>query len=273
MFKINFTTKIIGYQILGFVFASALGSAITNFILQQIAVETKNSELAMKGVITALLVLATYTFINTKLKQKNLNAGVSLSRSNIKIALASVGAMALVITILYSFGYYQIVSHQTNSQLVVVLFALLAQAITQEVLFRGILFKQFARIYPVAYVVVVISLLLAMLNILVDGPYLQPFMATLLMDLVLCLLYQINNNIFLSTIANTGWLYLTFLTGVLDEHWRTSAPIITQTQGNSLLSGGVFGPESSLFGLLVLSLVAIWLFKLNKLTWTTRQQS
>ena len=48
---------------------------------------------------------------------------------------------------------------------------------------------------------------------------------------------------------------------VLNEHWRDAAPVITEVNGHFWLSGGHWGAEASLYCLLTLVLVKIYLYK------------
>jgi len=264
MNPIFYLTKRISIHLVGFVLASILASLISNIIVEAISFSSENAEYTVKGMIDLILVVAVYLLINAHLKESLKNLYQFGKKTDYMAVLLAVAATLLVIMILYGLGLYQIAEKQQSNEVLIILLALFAQSMTQEVLFRGIFFRQIAKVYPALYVAFCLSLTLALLNILVDGLFVQPFISALLINFVLCMLYQQRQSLLLPALVNTSQLYITFLTGILDEHWRNSALFITKTSDSVLFSGGHFGPESSFFGLLALSAATIFLYRKHK---------
>ena len=251
-------------HLVGFIAATLLASTLANVVLENYPAGTGNASYAVKGGFNLVAVLFSYSLINFWL-YKNNNQLSRLWHSKVLVTLlVSVSSLGIVLALLFSFDLYQITQLNQNNELVIVFIALFAQAASQEVLFRGIFYGHLVNHFSWLKLAVIFALLLAGLNILVDGVYIQPFVATFFIHFILCLLYQYSANLWLPIVAYFGWIYVTFLTGVLDEHWRISAPMVTEPSANSWLSGGSFGPESSVLGLLVM--VCFTFFLLKKLS-------
>lgn len=169
-----------------------------------------------------------------------------------------------IVSILFSLELYSISEVRESNNALLVLIALFAQSITQEVLFRGIIFRGLSKLCTVLTSSLILSTIFALLNTLVDGPFILPSIAAAFSTFILCMLYHWKKSLVLNAMVNTSWLYIVFLTGVLDEHWRASAPVISKFHGELYLSGGSFGPESSIFGVIVLAGAVFWFYQKYK---------
>lgn len=165
---------------------------------------------------------------------------------------------------LFTAGYYEVVSHQEMDEMFLVLIALTSQAITGEILFRGILFRIIEGKIGTVYSLVLVSVSLGLLNILVDGPNLLVLISTMLISLLWCSIYVLSRNLWVVGMSYAAWLYTIFVTGILDEHWRASSPIVSSYNGPDFITGGEFGPEHSIITAVLVSICILWILKVAR---------
>lgn len=81
---------------------------------------------------------------------------------------------------------------------------------------------------------------------------------------MLSLIYIKTANLWVTGAFHGAWLVVAFLPGVLDEHWRDGALIITKVEGERWLTGGLWGAELSIFCMILMSVVCIYLYSKQK---------
>lgn len=177
--------KQIVIHILGFVTASIAASSIAGLVLNTVNVASENGQFTIKGLISLSAIVVVFLYINHRFNEPPVNFRMLFSRAAFISLIAGLVSISLVLTVLFSLDLYSVVSYQENPALVMIALALGAQAFSQEVLFRGILFRQLTKRYQVLYVAMALSLLLAGLNVLVQGFSLLSFVAVLMMDFIL----------------------------------------------------------------------------------------
>ena len=253
--------KYLAIHLVGFIGASFLAGLSSNLILTSLPVASENIQFTVKGIISASLVWLAFVTFNKIQGMTNSASPALASTTSFTLVLLAVCSIIALVAALYGLDLYLVQARQSANEILFVLAALFCQSLSQEILFRGILFRAFSLGYSALTVAILLSIAFALLNILVDGTNLMPLLAALLSCFILCLLFTWRQSLVLNALVNTSWLYVTFLTGVLDEHWRGSSPLITRPHGNVMLSGGKFGPESSIFGIILLAAFAVWLYK------------
>lgn len=255
-------TKTVGHillAIVAYILAIVMaGRVITPLVLTILAMltEVKPNEIqlhALKGLANLLCIGLAY-FAYVKYFEKRQAVELAFSGRYMLLGLFS-GAVLISITSLslFAMGYYQVVSHQPMDEMLFALIGLMTQAITGEVLFRGVFFRLIERNVGSLYSLVVVSVLLGLLNILNDGLNLTVLVATILISALWCSVYILSRNLWVVGLFVGGWLYAVFLTGILDEHWRASAPVVSSYNGPVWFSGGQFGPEASVITIVVVA--------------------
>jgi hypothetical protein len=148
-----------------------------------------------------------------------------------------------------------------------VIFALIGlstQTIFGVILFSGIIFRLIEPHLGTKYSLLLLSVLLGLLNIFVDGPDLVVLLSSILMNALWFSIYILSRNLWVSGLASATWLCAVFATGILDEHWRASAPIVSSYNGPILITGGEFGPEHSIITILVVSICLFFILRQAK---------
>lgn len=252
--------KTTGIYLLGFIAALILSSQIAPQFVAWLDIKVSNVALSVTGITGMVCVLASYCFISLRLEAKGYVYS-ELGWHNLYAFILGCFTVAVTIGTLYLCNWYQILTMNHNEEWVIVFFAFVAQAITQEVLLRGILFRQWIKRWPARRVTLCLSLVLACVASLIGEFHPLAFISEFLTHVILCFIYLRTGSVITCGLAYCTWLYGTFLTGVLDEHWRSSAPLSSLAHSEVALSGHIYGPESSLIGIAVLTLVATILYK------------
>lgn len=176
--------------------------------------------------------------------------------------VAGTAIISITILPLFSLGYYQVVTYQTFNEVFFAFIGLSTQAIFGAIIFTGIFFRIVEPHLGTMYSLISLSLLLGLLNVLVDGPDVVVLISSILINALWFSLYVLSRNLWVVGLANGAWLCAVFTTGILDEHWRASAPIVSSYNGPVLITGGGFGPEHSIITVIA---VAISLFLILRL--------
>ncbi len=166
------------------------------------------------------------------------------------------GATIISITTLplFALGYYQVMSYQPFNEIPFALVGLTTQAVFGAILFTGIFFRIIEQHIGTKQSLLSLSIALGLLNILVDGPDLMVFISSILISALWFSIYVLSRNLWVVGLTNGAWLSAVFATGILDEHWRASAPVISSYDGPTLLTGGQFGPEHSIITMAIVSM-------------------
>ena len=219
---------------------------------------------ALSGIINLLIIVIAYMAF-VKLYEKRQAVELNFAGRNMLYA-AILGMVVISITSisLFASGYYEVVTHQATNEMFLVLVALTSQAITGEILFRGILFRVIEEKIGTVYCLALVPILLGLLNILVDGPNILVLISTTLISLLWCSIYVLSRNLWVVGMSYAAWLYTVFITGILDEHWRASAPIVSNYNGSEIITGGEFGPENSILTVILVLICVFYILKFAK---------
>ena len=183
------------------------------------------------------------------------------SRALIYGTIGGAATIGLPVLLLFAVGYYQVVLSQGMGGMAFVVFGIGAVAIGEEFIFRGILFrileKQIGTLYGVLFVC---GLFGAGTIFAGDELSLMAVLASTLTSVLWCGIYIWSRNIWVVALHHLAWNYTEFASGLLDEHWRISAPVVSSAEGPVLFTGGTFGPEASVLTLLLCSVSILFIY-------------
>jgi len=247
--------------LLGYVILSALAGKLLSPAILMLANFSEAHYYAITNFASLCLIAPAYVFL---IRRFGAEVEEDLQFKAIEITryfFAGLTLLAFTSLPLFALGYYQISEIRTPNEVIFVLIALTGQAITGEILFRGLLFRKCECKFGTFNSLLGLSLVLALLNILIDGSNWLVLLTTFMLHIVLTLIYIVSRNIWLAGMFYAGFLYSKFLSGVVDEHWRNSAPFLGEISGPQILTGGNLGPDASVITLITFSLVGVYLWK------------
>lgn len=175
------------------------------------------------------------------------------------------GAMiAPTILVLFATGAYQATWRGWQDALPGDAVVILIAAMLEEVVFRGILFRQLERALGTTAAIVSTALVFAVVHLsnLGDGSGVSAFVTTFVSVAMIggfwTVLFARTRNLWFVTFHHAAWNFTIVLSGAplsgLGE-WLAAAPLLTVDRGPAWLTGGAFGPENSLLTILIVAAV------------------
>ena len=177
---------------------------------------------------------------------------------------ASIGFAMLCTTtaLLWSLGLYQVQQNQWRHVLESFVFGPYLSGVMEELLFRAILLRIFARAFGAWWGLVLSSVLFGLAHI-GHGSWLAPFEIMISGGFTLGLLYMVTGRIWMSIGMHIAWDFTEdSILGVNNHNgWLLSTPVPGKP---GLLTGGSFGPDGSLLGAVIGILVCFAILWFSK---------
>jgi hypothetical protein len=163
--------------------------------------------------------------------------------------------VAVPIALLFALGAYERVLWRAPSPALLGVAVLIGIAATlEELIYRGLLFRVLERAWGTGAALALQAVVFAVghLENLENGPTGQVVVMLLSVTLVGLLwagVFVLTRNLWVAAANHAAWNFTILLSGVPlsgIEDWRALAPLETRYAGPDWLTGGLFGPESSL---------------------------
>jgi len=260
--------KIIDYPLVTMVIATVLyicAVALSIVIGKQVPASLGKTEVAaVYAVITIGLLLAVYKFIITRLGENpkdDLPAGPAIRDGAIGLG-AGFALMAASVGVATVAGVYRIIGEGDTSTLLLELISVaIMPGFTEELLFRGILFRWLEEFGGSWLALLVTSALFGLAHIMnPNATWFSSFAIAVEAGVLLGGCYMLTRNLWLAMGLHAGWnftqgeIFDVPVSG-LDEHGLVQA----QLSGPPLLSGGTFGLEASLICLTIATATGVWM--------------
>lgn len=181
--------------------------------------------------------------------------------AGVLLAAVTIGLMAL-------FGGYRITGWGSLSGALAVIGTMVAVAITEEVLFRAIIFRLVQNRWGTWLALVVSSALFGLIHLLNPGATLWGVLAIAVeAGLMLGAAYVATGSLWLSIGLHFGWnVAIVALFGTVTSGSEVAGSLVSATtSGPAWLSGGAFGPEGSLFAIAVCTIASVILLRTARL--------
>jgi membrane protease YdiL (CAAX protease family) len=242
--KLISSVKNLFIPLLGYLAAVIMASQLFSLLQPE---EKSLSDYAMSSTLDLILVVSSYWFIVHRLENRPVRELYFNFKPFIYALLAAALILGLPTLILFFIDAYKVIEELSWAELPYVVAALFLQGIAAEVLFRGILYRNIASWKGQSIAVLAVCTVYASLNLLLDGFHIQVFIGQWLFCCILSLIYIQTGNLWVTGSFHGAWLIISFLPGVLDEHGREGAVILTQVEGEIWITGGQWGAELSIF--------------------------
>ncbi len=174
------------------------------------------------------------------------------------------GLQSVVILILYLCGYYSIVAVNNVQSIVPGLVLAIASGITEEVIFRGILFRLIEEKLGSVIALAMTAVLFGFAHIFNPNATLYSAVAiSIEAGLVLGIAYMVARSLWLPIFIHISWNFTEggIFGAALSGSTVKLSLITSQMNGPALLTGGSFGPENSIIAVLLSLGVAALLFR------------
>ena len=189
----------------------------------------------------------------------------------VALVLGGAGGAALValpIALLFAFGAYQLVLFRGASPALLGVAALIAIAATlEELVHRCLLFRVLERAWGTAVALAVQTVLFALPHLENvahggAGDIAAMLTSVTVLGLLWGGLFVLTRNLWVVAANHAAWNFTILLSGVPlsgIEDWRAVAPLESRYAGPDWLTGGMFGPESSLLVIVSVTVMVVLL--------------
>ncbi len=179
-------------------------------------------------------------------------AATELRIAPLGIALGALsGALLISITTLslFALGNYEVVAVRGMQGVPPIAGAILVAAIIEEIVFRGIVFRTLEGALGTIAAVLLQSLVFAIMHWFNAGADLTMVLALTLIGAFWTCVFIASRNLWVVGLHHAAWNFAIFATGIPlsgMEDWRAKAPLQSIYHGPAWLTGGEFGPETSI---------------------------
>lgn len=228
------------------------GAAVRLGVVPLIALTFDPSEehlsLIRRGLMLVAFVVGFWAYV--RLAERRPATELGLAPKTIAFWIAAAALMiGLPLVLLYLTGAYTLVAVAGPDGMLGVGLTILAAAMFEEIVFRGVLFAIVWRHFGVWPALLIPSLIFSALHIFNDnwGGW-TPLIAGLAIGIFWSLVYVRTGNVWAVGLNHAAWNYTIFATGLPltgQEDWRALAPLQTDLTGPDWLTGGLAGPEDS----------------------------
>jgi membrane protease YdiL (CAAX protease family) len=180
------------------------------------------------------------------------------------------GLLVLPVALLFALGAYEMVLFRGASPALLGPAAIIGiAAILEELLYRCLLFQLLERAWGTGVAMAVQSVLFALQhleNVAQGGTAdaVVMLVSVTLLGLLWAAVFVLTRNLWAVAANHAAWNFTILLSGVPlsgIEDWRALAPLETRYSGSRWLTGGIFGPESSLLVIVTVAVAVILLLR------------
>lgn len=246
-------------MIVGFAVVMIATGAITSALQNPVAA-------LLIGPLLGVLVLWLYRVSVRRLEKRPAIELAAPSATRRVLTGVAVGVLLAAVTIglLALFGGYRITGWGSLSGALAVIGTMVAVAITEEVLFRAIIFRLVQNRWGTWLALVVSSTLFGLIHLLNPDATLWGALAIAIeAGLMLGAAYVATGSLWLSIGLHFGWnVAIVALFGTVTSGSEVAGSLVSATtSGPVWLSGGAFGPEGSLFAIMVCTIASVILLR------------
>lgn len=183
------------------------------------------------------------------------------------------GALLISVTTLslFALGHYEVVAVRGLQGVPAIAGTILVAAMLEEIVFRGIVFRTLESVLGTVAAVLLQSLLFAILHWFNAGADLAMVLALTLIGAFWTCVFIASRNLWVVGVHHAAWNFAIFATGIPlsgIEDWRAKAPLESVYHGPVWLTGGEFGPETSIITAVVVLASIVVLVR-----WTRKRQA
>lgn len=194
----------------------------------------------------------------------------------VRLMLGGTSGAALIafpIAVLFALGAYKLVLFRSASPALLGVAILIGIAATlEELVYRCLLFRVLERAWGTAAALAVQSVIFAMAhleNIKHGGIWdvAAMLVSVTMLGLLWTGMFILTRNLWVVVANHAAWNFTILLSGVPlsgIEDWRALAPLETRYAGPDWLTGGMFGPESSLLVIISITVVVMLLLRITR---------
>ncbi len=170
----------------------------------------------------------------------------------------------ICVLLLYILGFYEVFGLNAIANIILPLTVLIPAAILEEIVFRGIIFRILKERFG-TNIALIQAVIFGLAHFGNENATPTSIWFVTMLGIVLSLLYAYTNRIWLPFFFHFGWNFAQVIFGTpLSGETNFKSLIDSKFEGPILLIGSDFGIEDSLFSILFMTLLAVYLYRLNR---------
>jgi membrane protease YdiL (CAAX protease family) len=238
---------------------------ITQSLLRPLPLEQTFWGLALWSGIVVFVALASYIAfvrITERRSASELAAGRALPELAAGVGIGA-GLFAATIAVMALLGYYTITGMNSWSVIFPALAGAISSGVVEELLFRGMLFRNFEETLGTWFSLLLTALLFGILHLLNPNATILAGIAVMLeAGVLLAAAYLATRRLWLPIGIHFAWNFTQGgIFGATVSGNQTRGLFISTLSGPELLTGGSFGPEASIIAVVICLIAAIWLLR------------
>jgi uncharacterized protein len=191
----------------------------------------------------------------------------------LRLALGGASGIALVglpIAVLFALGAYELVLFRGFLPALFGVAGIIGiAAVLEELVYRCLLFRVLERTYGTGVALTIQAVVFALLHLAnveqgSAGDVMAMLVSVTLLGLLWAGLFVLTRNLWVVAANHAAWNFTILLSGVPlsgIEDWRALAPLESRYAGPDWLTGGMFGPESSLLVMVSIAVALVLLLR------------
>ena len=217
--------------------------------------------LLIRHSITIPMMIAVYVVITGIMCRRRVT---ELETKNFRVEagggfIVGAGTMSTVLGLLALCGAFRITSVGSLAVLPGITVSIIMLALAEELMFRGLLYRNLEKTIGTPIALIISGLLFGVLHITNANVNVSGIVSATLGGLLLCLCFSLTRRLWLPIFFHIGWNLVQPLFGLRVSGEDELIPVFLKStlQGPRILTGGKFGPESSIVAIGIIGLLVV----------------
>jgi membrane protease YdiL (CAAX protease family) len=220
----------------------------TNSFLRLVLRSDADFVRAIRWVLSASVMLVTYYILFRYYEGRDITelSFTGLLGESLLGLFSSTLCISLIILILFALGYYKVLSTRNASNLLMLLILFATLSVTEEVIFRGIIYRITEESLGTNLALIISALLFGLVHLFNEHANAISVISAAFGGILAGLLLSMTKRLWLPIFFHAGWNWAQASLGVAVSGIEELPGFIeSRLEGPVLITGGAFGPENS----------------------------
>jgi len=220
----------------------------TNSLLRLVLRSDADFVRAIRWVLSASVMLVTYYILFRYYEGRDITelSFTGLLGESLLGLFSSTLCISLIILILFALGYYKVLSTRNASNLLMLLVLFATLSVTEEVIFRGIIYRITEESLGTNLALIISALLFGLVHLFNEHANAISVISAASGGILAGLLLSMTKRLWLPIFFHAGWNWAQASLGVAVSGIEELPGFIeSRLEGPVLITGGAFGPENS----------------------------
>lgn len=231
----------------------------TNIVLRLVLRSEVDIVRAVRWILSTLVLLAVYHFLFRHYERRDITelSRTNLLREGLVGLFTGVLCISLVIVVLNVLGYYEVLSTNTASALLLLLVLFTTLSVFEELVFRGIAYRIIEESLGTNLALIISALLFGLAHLPNEHANVISVISATSGGILAGLLLSLTKRLWLPIFFHAGWNWAQASLGVAVSGIEDLPSFIeSRLEGPELITGGAFGPENSIITIVLVLMLS-----------------